>query len=269
MAEHVILERRGRVAVLTLSRPERRNALNAAMWSALEAVLDELEPALPRALVVTGAPPAFCAGMDINPDNPQIAEKFAAIQAGDRGPIAALLERLCRAIHRLVHLPIPVIAAVNGAAYGGGAELAAQCDLRVLDPAATICFSEVNLGLMPDWGGGVALTRLLGPARAAHLILTGRKVGAEEAERLGLAQVVSPPGACLEAALALAQEIAAKGPRSVRSALEVIRRTPGLPLKEALAFEFERAADLIASGECVHGIMAFMNKAKPEFPDIA
>jgi enoyl-CoA hydratase/carnithine racemase len=125
----------------------------------------------------------------------------------------------------------------------------------------------VRLGLMPDWGGGVALARLLGPARAADLILTARKVGAEEALRLGLADRVSAPGAAVDEAVALAEQIAANGPRAVRAALSLVRTTGDLPLAEARAREVELATDLIAGGECVHGITAFLTRQPPSFPD--
>jgi enoyl-CoA hydratase/carnithine racemase len=111
------------------------------------------------------------------------------------------------------------------------------------------------------------LTRLVGPSKAADLILTGRKVAAEEALSLGLANRISRSGKVLEDALALADAIAENGPRSVRHALKVIRSTPDMPYDQALAFETQEAVDLIASGECVHGISAFLSKKKPEFPE--
>lgn len=256
------------VAVLTLDRPERHNTLDERMWDALDAALDRLEQRLPRALVLTGAgDKAFSAGMDVNPDNPQIAGLVEGVQRHEREPGLRLLQRLRRSVDRLVGQPVPVIAALNGLAYGGGAELAARCDLRVADPAATISFSEVRLGLMPDWGGGPALARLVGPSRAADLILTARKVGAEEALALGLVNRISAPGLARQEAQQLAETIAGNGPRAVRAALEVIRRAGDLPLQEALALELDRAADLIATGECVHGITAFMARQPPRFPE--
>jgi len=265
----VELERVGHVALLTLNRPERLNALNEAMWRGIDDALDKLEAELPRALVITGAgEKAFCAGMDINPDNPQIAALVTAVQQGDRGPCEALLRGLRKTVDRLVDLPIPVIAAINGLAYGGAAEIATRCDLRVVDPKAMIAFSEVRLGLMPDLGGGPALARLLGPGKAADLILTARKVGAEEALALGLANRISEAGGVKEAGIALGQAIADNGPRAVRSALKVIRCAADMPLDQALEFELNQAADLIASGECQHGITAVMSKQKPNFPAI-
>lgn len=265
----VSLERRGRVAVLTLDRPERRNALNEAMWDALDAALDRLEAALPRAVVLTGAgDKAFSAGFDVNPDNPMVAALMTSVQTGDPGPVRAFLARLRRSTDRLAALPVPVIAAINGLAYGGGAEIAARCDLRVVDPEAVIRFSEVRLGLMPDLGGGPALTRLIGPSRAADLVLTARPVRAGEALSLGLVNRVSAPGAALDEAVALAQQIAANGPRAVRGALSIIRQSPDLAENQALALELAAATALITTGECVHGIGAFMARTEPEFPDI-
>lgn len=263
----VTVERRGKIAVATINRPARLNAMNEDLWRQLAAVAEELQGAPPRALVVTGSGNDFCAGFDVNPDNPQVARLVTAVQAHDPGPVAPLIAQIRGTIDRLTGLPVPVIAAVQGRAYGGGAELAARCDLRVLDPRARISFSEVRLGLMPDWGGGVALTRLLGPGRAADLILTGRVVEAAEALALGLANRITAEGQCLAEAIALAESIAAMGPQAVRQALRVIRRTPDLPFTEALDFESRCAVELIAGGECITGITAFMTRSTPDFPD--
>jgi enoyl-CoA hydratase/carnithine racemase len=266
--ETVHLERTGHVATLVLDRPNRRNAFNETMWAALERALDDLEARPPRVVVVTGAGDAsFCAGMDVNPDNPQIAGIIEALEKKDSGPINALILRIRTAVDRLAALPVPVVAALNGDAYGGGAELACRCDMRVMDPGAVIRFSEVRLGLMPDWGGGVALTRLIGTSGAADLILTARPVPAAEAFDLGLINRVSEPGAALNEALALAGTMAANGPHAVRHALALIRGTPDLACEKALGMETEQAVALIATGECVHGIGAFLEKKPPVFPD--
>jgi methylglutaconyl-CoA hydratase len=256
------------LAIITLNRPEKRNCLNHAMWSGIADAARELRERPPRAVIVTGAGAAFCAGMDVSPMNPQVANLVQAAQDHDAEPMRELLREVRPAFDALVALPIPVIAAINGLAFGGGAELALRCDLRVMDPTAEICFSETRLGLMPDVGGGVALTRLLGPAIAADLILTARRVGAEEASKLALTNRVSATGGALEAAKALGREIAANGPRATRAALDVIRKTPDLSEADALALERENAAQLMASGECAHGLAALMSRAEPEFPDI-
>jgi enoyl-CoA hydratase/carnithine racemase len=136
-----------------------------------------------------------------------------------------------------------------------------------MDPDAVICFSEVRLGLMPDWGGGAALSHLIGPARAADMILTARQVESGEAQSLGLANRISKPGKALEEAISIGEIISKNGPRSVRSALEVIRQSSNQTLEQSLELEFEKAVSLIASGECVYGIAAFLMKKEPEFPD--
>jgi enoyl-CoA hydratase/carnithine racemase len=268
MTGKIHIERCGPVAVVVLDRPERKNAMNQTMWQHGHRAVEALYAALRLAVVVTGAGGAFCAGMDVNPDNPHVAGIMSAVQSHDRGPVAAMLDEILSVLDRLFALPIPVIAAINGLAYGGGAEMALRCDLRVMDPGAVICISETRLGLMPDWGGGVALARLVGPARAADLVLTARKLAAEEALALGVVNRVSQPGCARAEAVALAETIAKNGPRAVRSALAVIRRSSDLTAVEALAFERDSATSLIASGECVHGITAFLSRTPPTFPDV-
>jgi enoyl-CoA hydratase/carnithine racemase len=136
----VRLERKGKVALIIFDRPERRNAFNAAMWSELEKTVRELNTQLPRVIIVTGSGNAFCTGFDMNPDNPQVSGLIEAVQKQDRTPVELLIKRLQTAVNSLVTLPVPVIAAINGDAYGGGAELAARCDLRVMDPHAVMHF---------------------------------------------------------------------------------------------------------------------------------
>jgi enoyl-CoA hydratase/carnithine racemase len=261
------LERVGHIAVVTVDRAEKLNTFDERMWTELERVAAELASELPRAAVITGVGRAFCAGFDVNPENSQVAELAGALEKGERAPAEKLVRRVREAVDKLVFLPVPVIAALNGIAYGGGAELATRCDIRIADPDAVISFSEVRLGLMPDWGGGVALTRLLGTAKAAELILTARQVTAVEALYMGLVNKISEPGRALEESIELAELIGKNGPRAVRTALEIIRKTPDLSLQESLELETERAADLIATGECIHGIAAFLQKKDPEFPD--
>lgn len=262
------LERIGKVAVVTFDRPAKKNSFDEHMWDSLEAAVADLVTRMPRVIVVTGAgSEAFSAGFDVGLDNPQVVRLMEAVEKHEKGPAMDLIRRVRTTTDSLVMLPVPLIAAVNGLAYGGGAEIASRCDLRVMDPAAVICFSEVKLGLMPDHGGVVGLTRLVGPSKAADLILTGRKVSAEEALSLGIVNRISRPGKALEDALVLAETIAENGPRSVRHALKVIRATPDIPYDQALALETQEAVDLIASGECIHGIAAFLSKKKPEFPE--
>lgn len=266
--KHFHLEYSNSIAIVKMSRPQRLNTFNEIMWDEFGETVGRLARNLPRAVVLTGTGAAFSAGFDVNPDNPQVSALMAAIQAGNRSPIQELIGRIRHVVDTFTGLPVPIIAAMNGKAYGGGAELAVRCDLRVMDPGAVICFSEVSLGLMPDWGGGAALTRLAGPARAADLILTGREVTAGEASAMGLANRVSEPGKALAESIELAERIAKNGPRAVRSALEVIRSYGRMSLEESLELEMKKAVSLIASGECFHGISAFLSNQTPEFPDI-
>ncbi|MBN1574237.1 MAG: enoyl-CoA hydratase/isomerase family protein [Deltaproteobacteria bacterium] len=257
-----------RIAIVTIDRPEKKNVFDEAMFNSLEEAAERLEGRLPRVVVLTGrGEGAFSAGFDVNPDNPQVSGLIDAVTKNDIGPCETLMLRIKEVVNRLVFLPIPIICAINGIAYGGGAELAVRCDMRVMDPKAVICFSEVKLGLMPDWGGGPALTRLVGPAVAADLILTARRVKAEEALRLGIANRISEGGSALKEAVDIAETISKNGPRAVRSALSVIREAPGMSLNDALDLETKTAAELTAGGECVHGITAFLAKKEPEFPD--
>jgi enoyl-CoA hydratase/carnithine racemase len=265
----ILLERKGHVAVVTMDRPDRKNAFNEDMFAKIAAVAAELKVKPPRAVVITGAGgSSFSAGFDVNPDNPMVDNIVKAMSTGDREPSKRLIRGIRSAIDAFVTVPAPIIAALNGLAYGGGAELAVRCDLRVMDPAAVICFSEVRLGLMPDWGGGPTLARLIGASRAADLILTARKVGAPEAYALGLVNRISMKDRALDEAVELAETIAENGPRAIMTALGLIRENQNLPYAAALEREEELAAALISSGECVHGVGAFLEKRKPVFPDL-
>ncbi len=262
------LERKNKIAIVIMDRPERKNAFDGSMFNDLEQVTWKLEADLPRAVILTGAGnQAFCAGFDVNLDNPMTAEFLDAVNKKNTAMAGEVIQRMRRAVDGFVGLPAPLIACVNGPAYGGGAELATRCDLRVMDIGAKLCFSEVRLGLMPDWGGGACLARLVGPAHATDLILTARVVNATEAAGMGWVNRLSDKGRGLDDAVALAEQISRNGPKAVRHALAVLRQSRDLPLKAALDKEAQAAAELIATGECIHGITAFMEKKAPRFPD--
>ncbi|MBW2560769.1 MAG: enoyl-CoA hydratase/isomerase family protein [Deltaproteobacteria bacterium] len=264
----ITLEYLDHIAIIRFERPERRNAFNEVMWNEFDGVITQLKQKIPRVVILTGAGnESFSAGFDVNVDNPQVAGLVEVVETHDRAPVEKLIRRIRSVVDRLFDLPIPIIAAMNGSAYGGGAELAVRCDMRVMEPDAVICFSEVRLGLMPDWGGAAALPRLIGPARAAEMILTAREVTAQEALSCGLINRMSVPGKALDESIDVARMIAGNGPRAVRSALEVIRSTSNPSLENALALEMEKAISLITTGECFYGISAFLSKEKPEFPD--
>jgi len=264
---NIQLEYRDRVAIVTLNRPAKKNAFDEAMFSALENISDRLKQARPRAIILTGeGSESFSAGFDVNPENPLVGNILQVMESGETGPAVQLVNRIRRAVDGFVSLPVPVIAAINGLAYGGGAELAMRCDMRVMDKTAVICFSEVRLGLIPDWGGGATLTRLVGASVASDLVLTARKVPAAEALQLGLVNRITEAGNALEEAAKIGEQISNNGPKAVQHALRVIRKSRDLNLEDSLALEAETAAELIASGECLVGIAAFLEKKKPEFP---
>ena len=257
-----------KIAIVTLNRPQKRNAFDASMFSALQGVTEKISQQLPRAIVITGTGDgAFCAGFDVNPDNPMVIDFLKAMEDADRPSAQKLLDQIRKPVDEFTALPVPIIANINGNAYGGGAELAVRCDLRTMDSNAQICFSEVKLGLMPDWGGGATLAHLLGPSQAADLILTARKVNAQEALRLGLVNRICAPGQSLEEALKMAKSISANGPKAVRHSLALIRKSRDLNFEESLAFEAAQAVDLITTGECMVGITAFLEKEIPKFLD--
>ena len=166
------------VALLTLSRPERGNAVSLAMAESL-ATLPSLLPAGCRALVVTGRGKAFCTGRDLVESKRHTPEQASRYMDGLLGSVLGIKR-----------LPIPSVAAINGAAFGTGLEIAMACDLRVANRAATLCLPECSLGLFPGAAGTVLLSRLIGPARAKELIFTSRRFSGEEAVQWGVAQQV-------------------------------------------------------------------------------
>ena len=255
--EPVRAETRDGVRTLTVDRPEKLNALNAAVLEALDARVREAEAdgAL-RCLIVTGAgEKAFIAGADIG----ELA-KLTPLDGREharRGQ--ALLERL-------ENLPIPSIAAINGYAYGGGLEMALACTLRVASENARMGLPETSLGILPGYGGTQRLTRLLGKSRAAELILTSEKgITAADAGRLGLVNRVVPAGQALAAAMDLALAIVKNGPIACRYALEAIRRGSEMPLPEGLAYEATLFGLCASTEDMKEGMTAFLEKRPARF----
>ena len=251
----VTIERRGPVAVLTLNRTEALNALNEATLEALRARCDEIagDGAL-RAAVLTGAGRAFAAGADIaemRAHSPAEAEAFSRL--GHRATAA------------LEELAIVTIAAVNGFALGGGCELALACDWIYASEKARFGQPEVNLGLIPGFGGTSRLARRVGVAWAKEMVLTGEPLKAEEALRIGLANRVFPPEELLDAAVKAGETIAAKGPVAVAQAKRVIQEGQGADLRVAHALEQAAFGLVSASADRDEGMDAFLEKRDPAF----
>ena len=252
----VLRERIGAVEVLTLNRPDKRNALNAPLREALLGALDALaDDSALRAIVLTGAgEKAFVAGADITEfAGRDVADQAATMQGRRVYDAVAAIER-------------PVIAAINGVCLGGGLELALACDIRIASSGARFGQPEVNLGLIPGGGATQRLPRVVGLGGALRLLLTGDLVDAVEALRLGLIDEITDPAACLPRAIAVAERIALNSPVAVAAAKRAATAALGLPLSAGL--DLERAAFLacFASADRAEGIAAFLEKRPPRFP---
>jgi enoyl-CoA hydratase len=254
--QNLRLERREQVTVLFVNRPQVLNAINRETLGEIDdAVRAFTADATQGALVVTGqGEKAFISGADIN-------------ELAPLGPAAAEdISRFGQAVvERLEQCPKPVIAAVNGYAFGGGCELALACHMRLASDNAVLGLPEVKLGIIPGYGGTQRLPRLVGPGRALELILSGRNVKADEAERIGLVNRVLPQAELLGEAVKLAQAILKNGPLAVSAAIECVVRGMQLPLEQGLRFESGRFGILAASDDMHEGLQAFLDKRPANF----
>jgi enoyl-CoA hydratase/carnithine racemase len=247
-----------RVAVLTIDHSPV-NALNQATLVELNEAVDELiaNPAV-KAVVVTGAGPvAFVAGADIT--------EFANIQSEEQARNAST--RVHALYRKIECAPKPFIAAINGVALGGGLELAMACHMRIIGDRAKVGQPEITLGIIPGWGGTQRLPRLVGPAKAIELILTGDLITAQEAYRLNLVNKVVPGGEVLKTARDLARKISQKGGLAVQAALEAVVNGVQQSLDEGLAGEADRVAKIALSEDAREGATAFLQKRQPAFKD--
>lgn len=256
--ETIIIEQfeDSRVVLITLNRPEARNAISRQLASELLSACETLEAeADVRAVVVTGAgDKAFCAGADLRERN--------GLSASERGDHLTLVEG---AVEALAALPMPTIAAVRGYALAGGTEIAIACDLRVLANDAVMGLPEVRVGLFPGAGGAHRLPTIIGLGRAKDLLFTGRQVTAEEALTLGLANRVVPANDVLTTALGLASTIAENAPIAVRLLKEAVRVSTGMDSETARLPVTELRRQLDSTEDYAEGLRAFNEKRKPEF----
>jgi enoyl-CoA hydratase/3-hydroxyacyl-CoA dehydrogenase len=247
----------GAIATITMSRPEALNALNGKVLHELKNALAQVRAnRAVRAVILTGEGNAFVAGADIK-EMQALAAKPAAIRA-----FTAFGQGVMRDLETL---PQPVIAAINGFALGGGLELALACDIRLASSEARLGFPEVGLGILPGLGGTQRATRLAGRGAASELIFTGDVIGAEEAARRGLVDRVVAPAQLKETARAIAERIASRAPQAVARAKAAILATQELTLAKGLAFELDRACEVMATPDRVEGMQAFVEKRKPTF----
>ena len=249
-------ETRGNILVLTIEGEAQLNVLSRALVAELgeKARAVASDPAV-RAVVLTGrGPKAFCAGANLKERS-----------GWTHDDVRRWLVELHEGLREIEKCPKPWIAALNGLALGGGCELALACDLRVMDPAAQIGLTEVKIGIIPGGGGTVRLARVIGLGRARDLILTARRVPAQEALAIGLANRISEPGAVVAAAVAVGEEIAANAPVAVAAAKGAIEDAWDLELAAGLQREREWYEKPLASDDRNEGLKAFAERRAPKW----
>jgi enoyl-CoA hydratase len=254
--QHLLLDRDASVAVLTINRPEKRNALNSATVDELRrAILALKHDDAVRAVILTGAgDKAFIAGADIN--ELAVQTPVGGREHAHRGQhVLDLLETMGK----------PVIAAINGVALGGGCELAMACTIRIAADTARIGQPEINLGLMPGYAGSQRLARLVGKGRALELLLTGDAITAEEAYRIGLVNRVVPAAQLSETAKSLARTLAEKAPVAARYIIDAVNRGLEMPMPEAQLYEATLFGLVSTTEDMREGTKAFLEKRRAQF----
>ncbi|MEU4609429.1 enoyl-CoA hydratase/isomerase family protein [Streptomyces umbrinus] len=250
------VELRDRLAVLTLDRPGQLNAIGSETVDRLAQALDDVRDNDDvRALVLTGAGRAFSAGADISE-----IESFTT-----PGQFRAFVERLTDVYALLEEFPKPSVAAVHGFAFGGGLELALACDLRVVERGARLGLPEMKLGVLPGAGGTQRLPRLLPPAIAKQMVLTGEPIDAERAWQLGLVNELAERGGALATAQALAATLTAGAPLALAAGKRLIDHGLGMDLETAIAYERETVSVLFSTEDRAEGLKAFRERRPGDF----
>jgi enoyl-CoA hydratase len=255
MTSFVEVTHDGHVSTLTINRPEKLNALSQEVLGDLRAGIEDVSRRDDvRAAVITGTGKAFVAGADI-----------AAMRDMDEAQARGFGALGHEVFSTIEHLGFPVIAAVNGFALGGGCELALACDFIYASTKAKFGQPEVNLGIIPGFGGTQRLPRRVGSAMARELIYTGKMIDAEEARRIGLVNAVFEPDELLGAAAKAAAEIATKGPLAVGAAKRLIRDGVDIPLPQANELERDAFGEGFGTADQTEGMTAFLEKRAPDF----
>lgn len=242
------------IGILTISSPATLNALNTTILGELNAFIDELDTNTTRVLIITGEGKAFVAGADIAQMSNLNAEE--GYQFGKFGATV---------FKKIEDLPIPVIAAVNGFALGGGCELAMACDIRIASQKASFGQPEVNLGIIPGFSGTYRLSKLVGQGIAKELIYIGNRIMADEALRIGLVNKVVAPEELLDATLTMAESILTSAPIAVRLAKKCINENYDLNACDAIELENKYFSECFATADQKEGMAAFLGKRKAMF----
>lgn len=260
MSEPILFERRNAVALLTLNRPEKLNALNFELIDRLMMHLDEIEcDSSLRAVILTGAGDrAFSAGADIQ-------EFAASVKSGQEVALREFVRRGQRMTARIETFPKPIIVAVNGLAHGGGSEITEAAPLAIASDRSEFCKAEIALGFAPPFGGSQRLPRLIGRKRAMRMILTGQIISAEQACDFGLVNEVVPHDELIKRAMALAEEIVAMSSLAVTACLGSVTRGLNVSIDEGLAIEAGFFAQMVPTHDINEGIAAFIEKRTPQF----
>jgi 2-(1,2-epoxy-1,2-dihydrophenyl)acetyl-CoA isomerase len=256
VSAQVLFSRHGGVGLITLNRPEKLNAFADRMREELgEVVRNAAEDDAVRAVVITGAGRAFCAGADV-------VRLYDFVVGEDWDTLEAFLETGAAVVRTIDGLSKPVLAAVNGAAAGGGANLALACDIRIAAASASIGQTFCRLGLHPDWGGTYFLPRLVGLGRALELVLTGDMLPADEAVRIGLFNRVVDDERVVGETVSLAERIAARPPQAMALAKQAVRAAFAMSLPQALDVERTNQLRLLRTPEAQEAIRAFLENRR-------
>ena len=248
------------VAILRLNRPDKLNAFTYDTLREIRAAIDAcVADTRVVGIVITGNGRGFCAGLD--------AATLAAVTSAPAEPRAADPDTLPGIFSYLLEVPKPVIAAINGVCLGGGLELAMACHLRICGDRARLGQPEINLGIIPGWGGTQRLARIVGPAKATELILTGDQITAQQAMQLRLVNMVVPGGEVMRQAKGLAAKIANKSAVAVAAAMTAIRAGLDADLPTGLAAERTQFDFVLSSEDAREGITAFLEKREAKFSD--
>jgi enoyl-CoA hydratase len=263
--QHCLVERRGHVLIVTMNRPEARNALSGPMLAGMTAAWNQVDedPQI-RVAILTGAGGTFCAGADLKAmttSHPGDSMSASAAAEGARSMDLSVIESLLKG-RRLLK---PLIAAVEGAAIAGGTEILQATDVRVAGESARFGVSEPRWGLFPLGGSAVRLVRQIPYTVAADLLLTGRHVTANEAKEIGLVGHVVPDGQALDKALEIAELVAANGPLAVQAILRTIRESEGMHENDAFRLDAKLGMAVFQSEDAKEGPLAFAEKRKPKF----